>query len=512
MDTVAPVTEVLLEARGISKRFPGVLALDDVHFELRAGEVHALVGENGAGKSTLMHILAGVLSPDSGVLCMAGRALQLPTARAAQRAGIGMVFQEGSLAATLSVAENVFCARQPANRLGVIDRRALRTRTRAILDDLCVDLDPDQRVEELSLAERQMVEIAKVLSLDARVLILDEPTSALTSEETEHLFVVIDRVRRRGAGIVYVSHRLAEVFRIADRITVLKDGRRQATRPTPDLTSEELISLMVGRACVTATQTEAVAQRDGPPPLEVHGLCDGELLRDVSLVVYRGEIVALAGLSGAGRTELALTVFGARRRTGGEIKVDGRRVECRSPRQAIETGIGYLPEDRKETGLFLDMSITDNVVSGRLQEFGGLWFSTRRTREVARDYCRKLRVASPDIAKAVGELSGGNQQKVALAKWLLVQPRVLIVDEPTRGIDVGAKSEVHAILRDLAKVGTAVLLISSELPEVLAVADRVYVMREGRIVGEMSHAEAGEEAIMRLASLPAGKGGAQSHD
>ncbi len=501
------MADTVLEASGITKQFPGACALDSVDFSVRRGEVHALVGGNGAGKSTLMHIIAGVMPPDAGTLRLDGQVVRFRDARQAQAAGIGMVFQEGSLAPPLSVSENVFFARQPVRRFGIIDRDALRRRTRELLDELGSAIDPACPVESLSPAQRQVVEIAKALSLDARLFIFDEPTSALTSEETNHLFEAIRRLRAHGAGIVYISHRLPEIFDIADRVTVMKDGRNQGVLAAADATPERLISLMAGKTPSAESMPEANERYAAPPVLEVESLSDGSLLRDISINVRAGEVVALAGLAGAGRTELAMAVFGARPKTAGSIRVDGRPCDPRAPRDAIAAGIGYVPEDRKESGLFLDMSIAANVASARLGAFGRLWLRAGRMAEVAAGHCRRLDVSSTQMEQPVVDLSGGNQQKVAIAKWLLSKPRILIADEPTRGIDVAAKFEVHAILRQLAMSGSAVLLISSELPEVLAVADRIYVLHRGRITGELLRSEATEEAILRLASLPGGENG-----
>ncbi len=505
----------LLEARGISKSFPGVRALNGVQLEVRAGEVHALLGENGAGKSTLMHILAGVYPADEGTLRLNGHEVRFADARAAQKAGVAMVFQERSLAGPLSVAENVFFGRQPSHRCGVIDRRELHERTRRILNELGVALEPTALVEHLSPAEQQMVEIAKALSLDARLLVLDEPTSALTETETAALFRTIERLKQRGVGMVYISHRMAEVFQICDRITVLRDGEYQGTFLRQGITEDELIRRMVGRELEGGRQkaegrgqkSEAIGQRSevsgsAAPAIEVRGLHDGLRLQDVSFVARAGEITAFAGLAGSGRTELAMSVFGARPMTAGEVRMGGRPVTIRCPLDAIRAGIGYLPEDRKEAGLFLEMTVAANFAAARLDQFGCWWLDDRAMEQQVVAMAARMRLTANTRGRRVQELSGGNQQKVMLARWLLVHPQVLIVDEPTRGIDIGAKREVHQLLRELAHDGTAVVFISSELPEVLHVADRILVMREGGLAGELSPAEATEEKILRLAALP----------
>lgn len=496
----------LLAARAIRKAFAGVEVLKGVDFSVRAGEVHALCGENGAGKSTLMNILAGVLRPDSGEIEFGGRTLPgFASAHAAQLAGVGMVFQERSLFGPLSVAENIFSGRQPVTRWGTIDRRRLRDGAAAVLARVAPDVSADAAVADLSPAQQQMVEIAKALSLDARVMIFDEPTAALTEAETERLFAVIRQLRAQGVGVVYISHRLEEIFGHADRVTVLKDGAWRGTLPVAETSADDLIRRMVGR---DVEKTGGASGGEvGSVLLEVRGLSDPggrrggrPLLRDVSFEVRGGEIVGLAGLAGAGRTETALALFGARPRGTGEIRLAGRRVEVGSPAEAIEAGLGYVSEDRKEAGLFLDLSVRRNVSAARLARFGGWLFRDGAERATAEDFAAKLRIACRDVEQDTAHLSGGNQQKVLLARWLLANPRVLIVDEPTRGVDVGGKAEVHQILRAYAAQGHAVLVISSELPEVLRLCDRVYVMRAGRIAGELSREAASEEAILRLAA------------
>jgi len=498
----SPDSPPLLEARGISKTFPGVRALNGVQLEVRAGEVHALLGENGAGKSTLMHILAGLYQPDEGTLRMNGREVRFADARAAQRAGVAMVFQERSLASPLSVAENVFFGRQPCARWGVIDRREMHRRTRRILDDLGQTIDPATPVERLSPAEQQMVEIAKALSLDARLLVLDEPTSALSETETVALFRAVDQLKQRGVGIIYISHRMAEVLQVSNRITVLRDGEYQGTFERENITEDELIRRMVGRDLDRVSPNHLSPRSQEPPALEVRSLHDGVLLSDVSFVAHAGEITAFAGLAGSGRTELAMAIFGARPVTQGEVYVAGRPTTIHSPLGAIRAGIGYLPEDRKEAGLFLEMSAAANFAAARLDQFGCWWLDDRAMEQQVAAMAARMRLTANTRGKPVQQLSGGNQQKVMLARWLLVHPQVLIVDEPTRGIDIGAKREVHQLLRELAREGTAIVFISSELPEVLSVADRILVMREGLIAGELSPAAATEEKILRLAALP----------
>ena len=497
----------LLSMHGIRKRFGGVQALNGVNLEVRAGEVHALVGENGAGKSTLMHILAGVHQPDEGRIDLDGKAnVILANEHAAQQCGVAIVFQERSLFSSLSVAENIFAGRQPV-MWGRIKRKQLYQDTALLLREVGLACDPKTPLSELSAAQQQMVEIAKALSLNAKLIIFDEPTAALTETETAALFRVIVDLKRRNVGVVYISHRLEEIFKIADRVTVLKDGVGQGTFEVSEITTDRLITLMVGRA-LSFHRAEARDISAAPMMLEVKGLNDRSLetevktvLCDISFKVRQGEIVALAGLCGAGRTELALSIFGARPRDSGEIFVGGQRVQIHSPADAIAAGLAYVPEDRKEAGLFLDMTIAQNTAASSLKEFGMWWFDDAKGHAKAEEFRNRLRIASHSAKQVVQSLSGGNQQKVVLARWLLIRPKVLIVDEPTRGIDVGAKAEVHSLIRDLARAGTAIVVISSDLPEVLAVADRILVMREGRMTGELNGTDATEEKIMRYASM-----------
>jgi len=497
----------LLQMCAIRKSFGGIEVLKGVDFDVQPGEVHALCGENGAGKSTLMNIIAGVHSPDAGEIILGeNRFPKFASAHAAQRAGIGIVFQERSLFGPLTVAENIFAGRQPVTSWGFINRRDLRTNAEQLLQEVAPDVAADVAVADLSPAQQQMVEIAKALSLDARVVIFDEPTAALTGAETTRLFGVIRQLRDRGVGVVYISHRLEEIFAVADRVTVLKDGAWRGTLSVSETSTDDLIRRMVGRDL-----EKAGARADYLSPhvrFEVKGLSDPlkeetyVLLKDVSFHARAGEIIGLAGLAGAGRTETALALFGVRPRGSGEVLLDGNRIEIRSPADAIAAGLGYVSEDRKESGLFLDMSIRRNISAARLHRFGGWFFRDRDERATAEEFREKLRIICRDVEQDTGHLSGGNQQKVLLARWLLVNPRVLLVDEPTRGVDVCAKAEVHQLLRDFARQGQgrAVILISSELPEVLAISDRIYVMRAGRIAGELRRSEASEEAVMRLAT------------
>jgi ribose transport system ATP-binding protein/rhamnose transport system ATP-binding protein len=483
----------------IVKTFPGVRAVDDVSFEVRKGEVHALIGENGAGKSTLMHLAAGVYQPSSGKIELDGVSITNLNEQGAADAGIAMVYQERSLVGALSVAENVFAGHQPVSALGVIQRAPMYEATRRILTDLEVNIDPRTSVVQLSPGQQQMVEIAKSLSRELKVLILDEPTSSLTINEGRHLFEVIRRLARQGVAIVYVSHRMAEVFEISDRVTVMKDGRVTGVRATASVKPRELISLMVGRELSFQPDPRRAA-KDAPIALEVRELKADPVVAATFSVRY-GEIVCLAGLLGSGRTEVCEAIFGARPIQAGSMHVEGHELRPRSPADSMAAGISMLPEDRKEGGLFIDFSITANVVSASLSDYthSGI-LSKKEMQQASQDYVDQLRIATPGIDREVRYLSGGNQQKVLLAKWLTRKPRILIVDEPTRGVDVGSKAEIYRILRDLASRGMAVVVVSSDLPEVLALAHRIVVMSERRVAGELDAEKATEIAILELAA------------
>jgi ABC-type sugar transport system ATPase subunit len=488
-----------LAMRHVVMTFPGVRAVDDVSFEVRRGEVHALIGENGAGKSTLMHLVAGVYRPDAGAIELDGASIVGLNEQGAADAGIAMVYQERSLVGALSVAENVYAGRQPVNALGVIRRAPMHEGTRRILADLEVDIDPRATVAHLSPGQQQMVEIAKGLSHELKLLILDEPTSSLTINEGRHLFRVIRRLAAQGVAIVYVSHRMAEIFEISDRVTVMKDGRVTGVRDTAAVSPGELIALMVGRELSFEPDARRAAT-GAAVALEVRDLVAEPVLGAAFALRY-GEILCLAGLVGAGRTEVCQAIFGARPIQSGSVLVDGRELRARSPADAMAAGISMLPEDRKEGGLFTDFTITANVVAANLAAYTRLGLlSKAEMREVSQRYAGELRIATPDVDREVRYLSGGNQQKVLLAKWLARQPRILIVDEPTRGVDVGSKADIYRILRELAASGIALLVVSSDLPEVLALAHRIVVMSEGRVVGELDAATATEIAILELAA------------
>jgi ribose transport system ATP-binding protein len=490
----------LLEVDAVTKRFPGVTALDGVGFSLRAGEVHCLVGENGAGKSTLMKILAGGIRPDAGEIRFGGETVRLRSPHDAQARGVGMIYQEFNLVPALSVAENIFLGRAPTRgRTPFIDHGKLRDDARALLSRLGIALDPRKTAGECSVAEQQMVEIAKALALDARLLIMDEPSATLTDSELNALFTLIRELRARGLGIVYISHRLEEIFEIGDRVTVLRDGRRVDTRAVADVDRDALIHMMVGREL--KDEFPKVAAARGAERLRVEALCRAGAFENVSFALHAGEIVGLTGLVGSGRTEVARAIFGADRIDSGRILLDGVEIRPRTPRDAIAAGIGLLTEDRKNQGLVLGMSVRENVTLANLRGLPGRPFIRGRSeRRAAEEQVRDLHIKTPGVEQLAVHLSGGNQQKVVLAKWLFTQSRVLMFDEPTRGIDVGAKVSIYELMNRLVANGAAILMISSELPEVLGMCDRILVMHEGRIAGELSRAEASQEKIMRLAT------------
>ncbi|MCR2800132.1 sugar ABC transporter ATP-binding protein [Microbacterium sp. zg-Y818] len=487
-----------LEMRGISKSFPGVKALSDVDLVVAPGEVHAIVGENGAGKSTLMKILAGLYQPDTGTIELAGERVRIAGQLDALRRGIGMVYQELNLVPDLTVAENIALGATPS-RLGFVRRRSLLDSARAVLDALDARIDPRARLGSLTVSQQQLVEIAKAYAARPKIMVLDEPTSSLSEHEAQALFRVVRAMRADGIAIIYISHRLREVLDLADHVTVLRDGRQIDTRPVSGLTAAEMITLMVGREL-----TDVFPKREvpiGEVVLEVDGLSRAGAFDGVSLTVRAGEIVGLAGLVGAGRTEIARAVFGLDKADAGTVRVNGADIRARSPRQAVNAGIAYVPEDRKRDGIIPESSIRDNIALPVLSKVGTSgWISSRRERALATEQVNALGVSPPDVERAVNTLSGGNQQKVVIAKWLATQPDVLLLDEPTRGVDVGAKADIHTIIGELAGRGVAILLISSELPEVLAVSDRIYVLTEGRVSAEFTRDDADERSIMHAAT------------
>jgi rhamnose transport system ATP-binding protein len=494
--TASPAPTV--ELRDVSKRFGATQALDAVSLPLRAGEIRALVGENGAGKSTLVKIVAGIHEPDAGTVLLDGEPTVLRGPADSRARGIAVVHQEPRLFPDLSVAENVFIGHAPGGRFGSISWRAMRSGARDLFDELDVHMDVGSQVRGLSMADQQLIEIAKALSIEARTLILDEPTASLTLHEVERLFTIVRRLRDRAVAVLFVSHRLDEVFALSDQTTILRDGKLVISAPTAELTTADLIRHMVGRAVSLFPKAEVPL---GEVLLEVDGLGRGSAFRDVSFSVRAGEILGLAGLVGAGRTEVARVLFGIDRRDAGIVKLQGREVVYDSPSEALRAGIAYVPEDRLQDGLVLDFPVASNVTLPILPRlFPRLLVDRAVEREVTRTFTDDLRIRMTGVEQQVSALSGGNQQKVVLAKWLATQPRVLILDEPTRGIDIGAKVEVHRIISDLAASGLAIVLISSDLPEVLAMSDRIIVLHEGRITAEIGRAEATEERVMYAAT------------
>ncbi|SEG76000.1 monosaccharide ABC transporter ATP-binding protein, CUT2 family [Actinacidiphila yanglinensis] len=491
--------EPLLVLEKAAKRFGAVRALEDGSVTLHPGEAHALLGENGAGKSTLVKILAGVHQPDSGRLVIGGTPVVLSGPAASRAAGVSIIYQEPTLFPDLTVAENIFMGRQPRRAGRRIDRTAMNKAAVAVFERLGVQLDPQRQARGLSVADQQIVEIAKALSLDAKVLVMDEPTAALTSVEVERLFDVMRTLREQGAAVLFISHRIEEVLASCQRVTIMRDGRFVSTAPIEEVTADSIIRSMVGRelgALFPKTETDP-----GETVLEVDHLTREGVFEDISFSVRRGEIVALAGLVGAGRSEVARAIFGIDRRTSGTVRVNGRSLRNGAPAAAMAAGVALVPEDRRQQGLVMDMGIDRNVALaslGRLGRFGLIRRGSER--DLASTWADRLQLKFGRMKNEVSTLSGGNQQKVVLGKWLARGPSLLIIDEPTRGIDVGTKAEVHRILDGLVSDGMAVLMISSELPEVLGMADRVLVLHEGRITAELSRAEADEDSIMRAAT------------
>lgn len=491
--------DIILHMQEISKAFPGVQALDRVDLSVARGTVHALVGENGAGKSTLMKVLTGVYHADSGQITFRGQPVAIPSPRAAQALGIAIIHQELALLPAMTVGENIFLGREPTSRFGTVDRTTLYAQTQELLERLGIDLDPYTLTGNLSVAQQQMVEIAKALSLNADLLVMDEPTSTLTERETSVLFDLIGELKQQDVTIIYISHRMEEIFAITDAVTVMRDGQHIATRDTETLTMEDIVQLMVGRPLHDSYPPSSSGRQQ--VVLEVRNLHQGSRLRNINIQLYAGEILGLSGLVGSGRTDLARAIFGIDAVDGGEIILEGQPVHIRSPHDAITLGLGFVPEDRKQQALFLQMSVARNVTIARLDELAPAGFiSFRRSRREVDEFIEELDIRTPSTGQLVRNLSGGNQQKVVIARWLARQPKVLILDEPTRGIDVGAKAEVHSLMRELAEQGIAILMISSDLPEILGISDRILVMREGMIVAEFDRSQATQSDIMGYAT------------
>jgi inositol transport system ATP-binding protein len=502
------MNRTLLRMTGIAKRFPGVQALDDVAFDVGQGEVHGLLGENGAGKSTLLKIISGALQPDAGTIEFDGSTIILPTPEAALALGIVTIYQEFNLISSLTVAENVFLGREPVAG-PFVSWKTMRRDTRALAARYGLDLPATRFVRDLSVAQQQMVEIARALSVRSRLIIMDEPTSALSETESQRLFAIMRDLRREGISTIFVTHRLSEVLQICDRVTVLRDGRLSGKAATAGLTVDRIIRMMVGRSAAELFEP-LPARSPGNAILTVRGLSRrgavddprAVLLDDINFELRRGEILGIAGLIGSGRTELARCLFGADPKTAGDTVIAGEAVAILTPEHAIMHGIGLVPEDRKQQALFLDLAVRENLSIAALQKLSRFGFVKRRAEQaLVRHYRETLNIRMASEEQSVKNLSGGNQQKIVLARWLALGPRILIVDEPTRGIDVGAKAEVHQLLHRMATSGIAIIAISSELPEVLAISDRILTMRAGRITGEVSKASASEEILMHLVTM-----------
>lgn len=493
-------SEYLLEVLDVRKEFPGVVALDNVRFQLKPGSVHALMGENGAGKSTLMKIIAGVYTPDQGQFKLRGQNIRLNTPLDALENGIAMIHQELNLMAPMSIAENIWIGREPLNRFGFVRHGEMAARTRALFEHLDIQLDPQASIASLSVANRQMVEIAKAVSFGSDVLIMDEPTSALTEKEVAHLFKIISALRDTGKGIVYITHKMNELYEIADQVSVFRDGKYIKTCDMADVTRDDIIKMMVGREITQMFPKQSVPI--GDIVLSVENLGLNGVFRDISFQVRAGEILGFAGLVGSGRSNVAETLFGVTPAHSGQIAIDGKGVSIKSPADAMRHGMAFLTEDRKETGCFLPLGIQENaemaVLRNRYVRHG--FVTQSRLQKDAAEMANRLRVRTPDMQEPIMNLSGGNQQKVLICRWLMTGPRILILDEPTRGIDVGAKAEIHRLICDLARQGVAIIMISSEMPEVLGMSDRIAVLHEGRLTGILDRKDADQVKIMELAA------------
>jgi ABC-type sugar transport system ATPase subunit len=492
--------ESILEMRDICKSFPGVQALDHVDLMVQRGEVHAIVGENGAGKSTLMKILAGAYSRDKGEILFNGSPVEIHNPLEAQAWGIAIIYQEFNLAPHLSAAANIFIGREPRTRfLGLIKRRKIREDARRLFEQLGADIDPAEEVRRLSVCCQQITEIARALSMASSVLIMDEPTSALPEAEVQMLFDVIRRLKSQDVTILYISHNLDEVFEITDTITVLRDGKRIGTRPAADLDREQVVRMMVGRTIEETERREGV--QFGDEVLRVEGLCRDDVLQGISFSLHRGEILGIAGLLGSGRTELLRCLFGADRKTAGKVYVDGHPCDIRHPIDGVRAGMGFMPEDRKQQGLFLGLATRENVTAASLGTVARFGLINRLAeRGMVDGYIKSLDIRVSSQEQKAVNLSGGNQQKVVLARWLALRPKVLLLDDPTRGIDVGARAAIHDLIVSLADQGVGIVFVSSELPEVLKISDRILAIADGQIMGEFTHAEATQEKIMLCAT------------
>lgn len=487
--------------KGIDKSFPGVHALDHVDFEVRKGEVHALMGENGAGKSTLMKVLTGIYKKDSGTITYEGKEVEFLNPKEAQDAGIVIVHQELNMIGHLTVAQNIFIGRE-FMKGGLIDDDRMNQETQKLFDKLNIDIDPTVKIGKLTVGKQQMCEIAKAISHDAKVIVFDEPTAALTEAEIEELFKIIRDLRSKGIGIVYISHRMDEIKVITDRVTVMRDGKYVGTLITKDCTKDDIINMMVGRVIYEDPKTKSNVAKDAPVVLKVEHLNAGKMVRDVSFELRKGEILGVAGLMGAGRTETARALFGADPKDSGEIYINGEKVEINSPMDAVAHGIGYLSEDRKRFGIVVQKTVAENSTMASLENFmSRIFINKKKEKSIAEKYVERLKTKTPGVDQLVVNLSGGNQQKVVIAKWLVKNCDILIFDEPTRGIDVGAKSEIYHLMNELVAEGKSIIMISSEMTEILRMSDRIMIMCEGRKTGEIDISEATQEKIMHAATL-----------
>ena len=493
--------EVILTMQGIDKSFPGVHALDHVNLEVRKGEVHALMGENGAGKSTLMKVLTGIYSKDEGTITYEGKEVEFTNPREAQAAGIVIVHQELNMMGHLTVAQNIFIGREPMKG-GLIDDAKMIEESRRLFEMLNIDIDPTEKMSRLTVGKQQMCEIAKAISHEAKVIIFDEPSAALTEAEIEELFKIIRDLREKQMGIVYISHRMDEIKVITDRVTVMRDGGYVGTLITKDCTKDDIINMMVGRVIYEDPKTESAVPKDAPVVLKVEHLNAGKMVQDVSFELHKGEILGFSGLMGAGRTETARALFGADPKESGDIYINGEKVDIKSPEDAVAHGIGYLSEDRKRYGIVTAKTVAENTTMACLPEYmKGIFIDRKREDAVAQKYVDQLKTKTPGVDQLVVNLSGGNQQKVVIAKWLAKNCDILIFDEPTRGIDVGAKSEIYHLMNELVAEGKSIIMISSEMTEILRMSDRIVVMCEGKKTGEIDISEATQENIMHAATL-----------
>ena len=493
--------DVILTMKGIDKSFPGVHALDHVDLEVRKGEVHALMGENGAGKSTLMKVLTGIYHKDAGTITYEGKEVEFTNPREAQDAGIVIVHQELNMMGHLTVAQNIFIGREYMNGK-LIDDKKMNEEAKKLFEQLGINIDPKETMSRLTVGKQQMCEIAKAISHDAKVIIFDEPSAALTEAEIEELFKIIRDLRDKQMGIVYISHRMDEIKVITDRVTVMRDGGYVGTLITKDSTKDDIINMMVGRVIYEDPKTESQVAPDAPVVLKVEHLNAGRMVKDVSFELHKGEILGFSGLMGAGRTETARALFGADPKDSGDIYVNGQKVDIKTPQDAVKCGIGYLSEDRKRFGIVVDKTVAENSTMATMENFmKGIFIDKKKEKDVAQEYVEALKTKTPSVDQLVVNLSGGNQQKVVIAKWLVRNCDILIFDEPTRGIDVGAKSEIYHLMNELVAEGKSIIMISSEMTEILRMSDRIVVMCEGRKTGELGIEEATQERIMHAATL-----------